>query len=145
MRFVARIEPTRVSPLGLARATFFTQPSLYHSAGYGTELRGSEGRNRCRPVDIAIVRAQRVIFHFLSLLLVLLRTTLPRLENILSSTSTSSSPSPFRNPSIRWQQGRGPSTRILAPFREEERAILLPCQRRRGVKVGGVSSAQMDP
>ena len=93
-----------------------------------TELRGSEGRNRCRPVDIAIVRAQRVIFHFLSLLLVLLRTTLPRLENILSSTSTSSS-SPFRNPSIRWQQGRGPSTRILAPFREEERAILLPEQK----------------
>ena len=94
--------------------------------------RGSEGRNRCRPVDIAIERAQRVIFHFLSssLPLVLLRTTLPRLENILSSTSTSS-PSPFRNPSIRWQQGRGPSTRILAPFREEERAILLPCLRRR--------------
>ena len=26
----------RVSTLGLARATFFTQPSLYHSAGYGT-------------------------------------------------------------------------------------------------------------
>ena len=34
-RFVARIEPARDRPLRPARATFSTQLSLYHSAGYG--------------------------------------------------------------------------------------------------------------
>ena len=29
---------TRVSPLRLARATVFMQPSSYHSAGYGSHL-----------------------------------------------------------------------------------------------------------
>ena len=33
-RFVARIEPARLSPLPLARATFFTQSRFYQSAGY---------------------------------------------------------------------------------------------------------------
>ena len=34
-RFLARIEPARDRPLPPTRGTFFTQPSLYHSAGYG--------------------------------------------------------------------------------------------------------------
>ena len=35
-RFVARIEPARLSPLPLARATFFTQSRFYQSAEYCT-------------------------------------------------------------------------------------------------------------
>ena len=41
-RFLARIEPARVSPLGRARATFFTQPSIYDSAGYGMSIESVE-------------------------------------------------------------------------------------------------------
>ena len=38
----------RVSPLRLARAMFFTQPSLYHLAGYGTKGAAADRRGYCR-------------------------------------------------------------------------------------------------
>ena len=109
-----------------------------------------EGIDAGGPVDIAIVRAQRVIFHFLSLLFPWFyfellcpdwktssrRRRLRRRRLPLSGIHPSDGNKVEDSPPLR------PPTRILAPFREEERAILLPCQRR-GSK-GGWSQLNLD-
>ena len=56
-RFVARIEPPRVSPLRLRHATFSTQSRFYQSARYGT----SPTRGKCHGFLFVLEERGRVI------------------------------------------------------------------------------------